>query len=201
MRAEHGAEQIVAVRDVGDPIAHRLVDGVLERLRSGVDASDRRPEQLHPEDVQRLALHVFGAHVDVTAQPEQRANRRRRNAVLAGAGLRDDPPLAHSLREQALTEGVVDLVRAGMCEILALEKNACAAERLTDTAGFVKRSRAADVVGQQLPQPRDERVVLSRGKVRGFQLRDWCDERLRHEAAAVDAVVSARVRITFCERW
>src|SRR6185295_4472839 len=200
MRAEHGSEEIVAVRDVGDPIAHRLVDGVLERLRSGVDASDRRAEQLHPEDVQRLALHVFGAHVDVTAQPEKRAHCRRRNAVLACPGLSDDAPLAHSLREESLTESVVDLVRARMCQILTLQNNAGAAERLADASGFVEGSRAAYVVREQLAQPRDERLVLSGGEVRGFQLRDWSDERLRHEPAPVDAVVSARVRVTFCER-
>ena len=31
MRAEHRPEQVVAVGDVGDPVAHRLVDGVLQR--------------------------------------------------------------------------------------------------------------------------------------------------------------------------
>ena len=173
----------------------------LSVFAAGVDASDRRAEQLHPKDVERLSLHVFGAHVDVTAQPEKRADCRRRDSVLACAGLGDDAPLAHSLREEPLTESVVDLVRACMCQVLALQKNACAAERLADPAGLVERSRAAHVVGEQLAQARDERVVLSGGEVRGFELRDRGHERLRHEPAAVDAVVSARVRITFCERW
>ncbi len=87
-------------------------------------------QQTHPEDVQRLPSHVLGAHVDVAVEAEQRARRRRRHAVLAGAGLGDDPPLAHPHRKQRLAEGVVDLVRAGMGQVFALEKDPRAARRL-----------------------------------------------------------------------
>ena len=41
--------------------------------------------------------------------------------VLSGAGLGDDPPLAHPLGQQRLPEGVVDLVGPGVVEVLALE--------------------------------------------------------------------------------
>ena len=83
MRTEHGAQQVVGVRDVGDPVAHRLVDGVLQRARAGVDAADLGAEQAHPEDVERLPIHVLGAHVDVALEPEQRAGGRasRRRAA------------------------------------------------------------------------------------------------------------------------
>ena len=84
-----------------DPVAHRLVDRVLQRAAAGVDARDLGAEQPHAEDVQRLALHVLGAHVDVALEAEQRAGRRRRDAVLPGAGLGDDAPLAHALRRAA----------------------------------------------------------------------------------------------------
>ena len=86
-------------------------------------------EQAHAEDVQRLPLHVLGAHVDVALEAEQRAGGRRRDAVLAGAGLGDDPPLAHARGEQRLAERVVDLVRAGVRQVLALEEDARAAGR------------------------------------------------------------------------
>ena len=65
-------------------------------------------------DVQRLARHVLGAHVDDALEAEQRAGGGRRDAVLAGAGLGDDARLAHALGEQRLAERVVDLVRAGV---------------------------------------------------------------------------------------
>ena len=98
-------------------------------LAAGVDRPHVGAEQLHAEHVERLPRHVFGAHVDVALEPEQRADRGRGDAVLPGAGLGDDPPLAHALREQRLAERVVDLVRAGVREILALEEDARAAER------------------------------------------------------------------------
>ena len=39
MRPEHRAEQVVRVADVGHPVAHRFVDGVLQRAAAGVDAA------------------------------------------------------------------------------------------------------------------------------------------------------------------
>jgi hypothetical protein len=124
MRPEHRAEQVIAVVYVRHPVAHRLVDGILQRARAGVHAPDRRPEQLHPEDVQRLPLHVVGAHVDVAGQTEQRTRGGARHAVLPRPGLGDDTALAHPAGQQRLANGVVDLVRAGMGEILPLEEDA-----------------------------------------------------------------------------
>ena len=90
MRPERRAEQVVGVGDVGDPVAHRLVDRVLERPAAGVHLPHRGAEQLHAHDVQRLAAHVLGAHVDDALEAEQRAGGGRRDAVLPGAGLGDD---------------------------------------------------------------------------------------------------------------
>ena len=61
------------------------------------------PERPHPQHVRPLALDVLGAHVDDARQIEQGAGRRRRDAVLAGAGLGDDPGLPEATRQQRLT--------------------------------------------------------------------------------------------------
>ena len=53
--------------------------------------------------------------------PEARRHRRGRHPVLPGAGLGDDAPLPHAPRQQRLTEAVVDLVRAGVGQVLALQ--------------------------------------------------------------------------------
>ena len=122
--------------------------------------------------------------------------------MLAGAGLGDDAPLAHALREQRLAERVVDLVRAGVREVLALEEDARAAERLAEpaaprrAASGGRRSRRSSCRSS-----RENVVVLSRGEVRALELLDRRDQRLGHEAAAVRAEVAARVRIAFGERW
>ena len=122
--------------DVGHPVAQRLVDGVLERGAAGVDRHHLGAEQLHPRHVERLALGVHPAHVDAAFQAHQRRRGGRGDAVLAGAGLGDDPALAHPLGEQRLAEHVVDLVAAGVVEVLALEQD----PRAADVLGEPRRS-------------------------------------------------------------
>ena len=67
MRAEGGAEQIIGVAHVCDPVAQRLVDGILQRFRAGLHAAHLCSHQPHAKDVEGLALHVFGTHAEVFA--------------------------------------------------------------------------------------------------------------------------------------
>ena len=156
MGTEHGPEQIVGVRNVRHPVAHRFVDRILERPAAGVDLRDARPEQPHAVHVQRLPPHVVGAHVHFAVEPEQRAGGGRRHAVLAGAGLRHHPPLPHPDREQRLAQRVVDLVGPGMRQILPLEEDPrhpsrprpglegrAQPRRLVDGSGSGRRNAAA----------------------------------------------------------
>ena len=107
-----------------DPVAQRLVDRVLERRAAAdVTGHDLGAEQLHAEHVERLALDVDRAHEHDAVEPEQRRRGGGGDAVLAGAGLGDDALLAHAPGEQRLAEHVVDLVRAGVGEVLALEQH------------------------------------------------------------------------------
>ena len=66
-------------------------------------------EQLHPLDVRPLAAHVLGAHVDDALEPEAGADGGGRDAVLAGAGLGDDPLLAQPAREHAWPSALLSL--------------------------------------------------------------------------------------------
>ena len=147
-RADRRADHVVGVADVGDPVADRGGDRLLERPRPGLDRLDPGAEQPHPLDVGLLAAHVLGAHVDDALDAEQRAGGRGRDAVLAGAGLGDDPRLAHPAGEQALAERVVDLVRAGVEQVLALEVDRVA-DLLGEPLRVVERRRAAGEVAQQ----------------------------------------------------
>jgi hypothetical protein len=65
--------------------------------------------------------------------------------VLPGARLGDDPVLAHASRQQGLTEGVVELVGAGVAEVLALQVNPVAV-LLRETFGEVEWRRPSDEV-------------------------------------------------------
>ena len=142
MRPGHRADAVEGVADVGHPVAQRLVHRVLQRAAAAGHRHHLGAEQLHAEDVRLLPLDVGRAHEDHAFQPEAGADRRGGDAVLAGAGLGDDPGLAHPPRQQDLPEHVVDLVRAGVVELVALEVDLRAAEPLGQPLGEVERRRA-----------------------------------------------------------
>jgi hypothetical protein len=158
MRTERRSKQVVRVADVGNPIAHGLVDCILQRLAARIDLPDRGAEQLHPYDVERLATHVFGTHVDMALETEQRTRCRRGYAVLTGTRFGDDPGLPHPLRKQRLPEGVVDLVRTGVSQVFALEQDTYVVSAFgrtksclsRETPRLVERRRPTDVVPQQI---------------------------------------------------
>ncbi len=107
--------------DVRDPVAQGLADGVLERPRTTVDRPDLRTEGPHPEHVRRLPGDVLDAHVDYAGDLQECAGSGRSHAVHACAGLGNNAALAEAPRQQNLAEGVVELVSAGMVQVLALE--------------------------------------------------------------------------------
>ena len=158
MRAEHGAEKIVRAAHIGDPVAHGFVDGVFQRAAAGIDADDLRAEHAHARDVERLARHVFRAHVDDAFEAEMRGDGGGGDAVLACAGFRDDARLAHFYRQQALADGVVDFVRAGVQQIFALEIDARAAEVLGEARGKLQRRGAAGKILEQIVRVALERM-------------------------------------------
>ncbi len=68
-----------------------------------------------------LPLDVDLAHIDDAGQAEPRGGGGARDAMLSRARFGDDALRAQPLREQGLAQGVVDLVRTGMCQVFALE--------------------------------------------------------------------------------
>jgi hypothetical protein len=79
--------------------------------------------------------------------------------MLAGAGLGDDPVLAHAPGEQDLAHDVVDLVGARMVELVALEIDLRPAEMLGQPLGEIERRGPADIM-------LEERVeLLAKGRV------------------------------------
>ena len=121
VRASGGADDVEGVVDVRDPVAQALVHRILQRHRARGDGTDLGAKQLHAEHVGLLPLDIARAHIDHAGQAETRADGRGSDAMLAGTGLRDDPRLAHAHREQDLPYAIIDLVRAGMVQFVALE--------------------------------------------------------------------------------
>ena len=185
MRADAGADQVVARLDVGEPVAHGLARCLLQRLRPELDRPHLGAEQAHALDVRALAPHVLGAHVHDALDAEARADGRDGDAVLAGSRLGDDPLLAEPPCEQHLAERVVELVRARVQEVLPLEEEPLAGR---EALGERERGRPARVGSEQPVELGEERLVPARCGPGPGQLVECGDERLGHVAAAVGAV-------------
>src|SRR5262249_46972433 len=142
-------------------------------------------EELHAEDVQGLAPHVLLAHVDLAGEAQERGDGRGGDAVLAGPRLGDDPRLAHPPGEEPLAERVVDLVGAGVAQVLALEMDPGPARLLGEPAGEGQRGRPADVLRREVTEPARERGIASGLAVGGLQLEQGRHERLGDVATPV----------------
>jgi hypothetical protein len=172
----------VRVRDVGDPITNRFTGSVLQCARSAGHGNDRRSHQAHAEDVERLPPHVFLAHVDDTFQTETRAHGCGRDSVLPCSRLRNDARLLHAARKQNLTNRIVDLVRAGVVEVFALEQHA-RANALGQSRRFTQRRRTPHVVREQLGKLSAKRRIDLRRGIRLLELLQRRNERLRYVLA------------------
>jgi hypothetical protein len=136
--ARDRAEEIIGVLNVLHPVANGFVDGVLEGPGAAGDGDDFGAEEPHPEDVKSLPAHVLLAHVDNALHAEQGGHSGRGDAMLPRSGFGQKARLSHPFRQQPLPQGVVDLVRAGVVEVLPLEVD-LAAEDLAQVRGVVER--------------------------------------------------------------
>ena len=95
-----------------------------------------------------LTLHIGGTHIDAARHVHQSANRSCGHAVLTGAGLSHDAFLTHLLGNQDLTDGVVNLVRTRVVQVLALQVE-LATILLAHALGQIERRGATHIVTQQ----------------------------------------------------
>ena len=194
MRSRDRPEDVVGVLDVGDPVAHRVVDRVLERAGAGRDGDDLGAEEAHPGDVERLALGVDLAHVDGALEAEEGGGGRGGDAVLTGPGLGDHARLADALREDGLAEHVVDLVGAGVVEVFALQDDAGTARVLGEPRHLGDDRRTPRVGAVQLVEFGVERRVGLRLVPGRGQLVERGDQGFGDEPSAEVAEVRALLR-------
>ena len=118
--------------------------------------------------------------------------------MLAGTGFSNQPRLAHADCQQALADAIVDLVRAGMEQVLALQINLCAAEVFCKPLGIVERRGAPGVVPQEPLEFRLERGIVFGFLVCALKLLDGMHESFRHIAPAKISKASANVGPCCC---
>jgi hypothetical protein len=163
MRTSCRANNVVGVRNVSDPVAQSFIHGIFERARARRDCVNFGLQQVHPEDVRLLPLDVGFAHVNLAGQIELGANGGHRDAMLPRTGFGNDTRFTHALGQQDLAETVINLVAAGMVELVALEIDFRAialfrtlAAMLGDAFSVVKWAWATGIVGIQVIQRRLE---------------------------------------------
>mmetsp|Transcript_14231 Transcript_14231/g.31606 ORF Transcript_14231/g.31606 Transcript_14231/m.31606 type:complete len:372 (-) Transcript_14231:486-1601(-) len=148
----HGAaDDVVGGHNIGHPVPHGLIDGILQCARAALDGNHLRPQHLHPEHVELLPLHVHSTHVHNALHAKQRASGSGGDAVLSSPGLSNDSVFADLLCKQGLSYGVVDLVSAGVGKLLALEPDLRPPDLLREPLSVVKRGGPPD---EFLPQAR-----------------------------------------------
>jgi len=98
VRPGHRTNQIVGGAHIRHPVAQSFVHRILERLAARFHHPHFGTQELHAKDVERLALNVFFTHENLTLHAEAGRHRGGRHAMLSGAGLGDDAPLAHMPR-------------------------------------------------------------------------------------------------------
>ncbi len=202
VRARDGAEQVVRVLDVGDPVAQGFVDGVLQDLVAKGHLDHFGAEHTHAGHVEGLTAGVDLAHVDAALEAEHGAHGGGGHAVLAGAGLGDHAGLAHALDEQGLAERVVDLVRAGVVQVLTLEEDTGVEtgllfDKCGEARGFGQRARAAHVTLLERHEFLVEFGVGLGLRVHALKLVEGGDEGLGHIAATELAPIRS---LMFAER-
>ena len=187
MRSRHRADAIERVVHIGDPVAQCLVHRILQRARPRLHRDHLGAQHFHANHVRLLPFDVDRAHINEAFKPEARAQRCGRDAMLAGAGLGDDALLAHAPRHHDLAEHIVDLVGAGVIELLALEIDFGAAEMLGQPLGEIKRRGPADIVLQVAVHFGVEcRISLGLG-VGFFQIENQRHQGFGDESAAENA--------------
>jgi hypothetical protein len=195
VRPRHRADAVEGVAHVGHPVAQRVVHRILQRAATRGDGNHLGPQQLHAEHVRRLPFHVMRAHVDHAFQPELGADRGRGHPVLARAGFRDDPGLAHAAGQDDLAQHVVDLVRAGVVQLVALHVDLGAAQMLRQPLGEIQRARggrrsaSTDRPSRPRSWGRSWRMLVAL-----FQFQDQRHQRLGDEAPAEHAEAALLVR-------
>ena len=195
MRPHHRADAVdgvVVFPAVGVKCrVHRLLEG----LQAVGHLDHARAQDLHAGHVGRLLFHVYGTHVDVAFQPEIGRRGGQRHAVLARAGFGDHLFLAHVLGQQRFAHAVVELMRAGVVEVLALGVELHVAQRGRQPLQMRHRRGPPLKLPADAPQLVDELAGFADGHVGvgdfvhgGLQLR-------RNIGAAVFAEIAVRIGI------
>ena len=114
--------------------------------------------------------------------------------MLTGSCFGNDPLLSHAPGEQDLAEGVVDLVGAGVEQVLALEVDFGAAEFLGEAFSKIERGGPTDEFLEQGGEFVPEGWILAGGLVFPLEFEQCGHQGLGHKAPPVRTEVAVLIR-------
>src|SRR5699024_1799624 len=89
--------------------------------------------------------HVYGAF-----HTEQCGSSCCCDTVLSGSGLSNKPGFAHAFSQQSLTNDIIDLMRTGVVEVFAFQKDPHARMILRESRRFGQQCWPVNVVGVEV---------------------------------------------------
>ncbi len=190
MRAHRAAQHVEGALGVAHPVPKGLVDGRTEGGVAGGDRNHLGPHHPHASHVRSLPLHVDRSHVHDAGHAQAGAGGRGGHAVLAGPRLRHDALRPHALGEELLPQGVVDLVGAGVGEVLPLQPDV-RTPGLAEAPGVGQGRGAADPRGELLVEGAGEAAAVHGLAGLGLQARQRTHQRLGH-VPPTPAAIAAR---------
>ena len=142
------ADEVEGIFGTLAPGRERLIHSVLERLIATLRWDDGSTEHLHALDIDVLTLDIKCAHIDIALHTHECTGGSGGYTMLACTCLGDDAVLTHLLRQQDLPEGIIDLVRPRVIEVLALEVDLRTIS-LAESARVVEGAGTSYIVTQQ----------------------------------------------------
>ena len=187
MRPHNGTKTVMGVIDPGCPFPHGLGDRILQRRRAAGHRHHLCPQQLHSVHIQRLPPGILLPHEYHTLHVHQGSSCSSCHTMLSGTGLGDEPGLSHLLCQQSLPQHIVDLVGAGMVQILPLQINLCATQSVGQLLCIVQPGGTVCILIQQLRQFPVECGVILVMQICLLQFYDSVHQGLRDVLSAVNA--------------
>ena len=121
MRSHRRTYDIECILRMTAPVADSLRACITQSHIARTDRIHLGTQHLHTLHIGMLALHIGSTHKDFTLHIHQGTDGGSCNTMLTSTGFCDDTGFTHLLCHQDLTDGIVNLVRTGMIQILALQ--------------------------------------------------------------------------------
>ena len=110
--------------------------------------------------------------------------------MLAGTRLGNDAALAHANRQQRLPHAVVDLVRAGVQQVLTLQVNLGTTKVLGEPRSKAQRGRTSAIIPEKTRKLCLKCLIAFGLLVRGLEFLERRHQRLGNVATSIDSEAS-----------